>query len=161
VTHYEVLGVTPDAATSEVRRAYVELARRYHPDRTGGDADAMRAINDAWAILSDPARRASYDLALGPAPTPTVAAEPRTPFDLDDLLGDLDDDAPIGGQVVLPRWFSLAAVAAFAGSIGMLVLAVLFTAPPALALAVALFALSCVMFLVAPFVALLASRHRG
>jgi hypothetical protein len=43
----------------------------------------------------------------------------------------------------------------------MLVLAVLFTAPPALALAVALFTLSCVMFLVAPFVALFASRHRG
>ena len=161
MSHYDVLGVAPDAATSEVRRAYVLLARRYHPDRTGGDPDAMRAINDAWAILRDPTRRASYDLSLGRERPPTPSPAGRPLSDIDDLLADLGDDTPIGGQVVLPRWFSLAPVAAFAGSIGMLGVAVLFRAPPALALAVFLFALSCVMFLVAPFVALLASRRRG
>ena len=161
MTHYEVLGVAPTAPTSEVRRAYVTLARQHHPDRAGGDADVMRAVNDAWATLRDPERRASYDLALGREAPPVTASEPRFRSEIDDLLADLLDDTPVGGQVVLPRWLALVPVAVFAASIATLGVAVLFNAPPAIAVAVALFMLSCVMFLVAPFVALLASRHRG
>ena len=159
MTHYEVLGVAPTAPTSEVRRAYVTLARQHHPDRDGGDADAMRAINDAWATLRDPERRATYDRSLGRPSRASVATEARPATDLDDLLADLADDTPIGGQVVLPRWFALLPVATFAASLGVLLIAVLFNAPPALAVAAALFVLSVVMFLVAPFVALLASRR--
>jgi hypothetical protein len=159
VTHYEVLGVAPGAPTSEVRRAYVALARRHHPDRDGGDADAMRAVNEAWATLRDPDRRATYDRSLGrgSATTPSPPAPSRS--DADDLLADLMDDTPIGGQVVLPRWFALLPVAAFAGSIAMLMAAVLFSSPAGLALASILFLSSVAMFLVAPFVALLASRR--
>jgi hypothetical protein len=51
-------------------------------------------------------------------------------------------------------------VAVFAASVAMLLGAVLFTAPAGFALAVVLFGISFLMFLVAPFVALLASRHR-
>jgi hypothetical protein len=160
VTHYEVLGVAPTAPTSEVRRAYVTLARRHHPDRAGGDADTMRAINDAWATLRDPHRRASYDLALGRVTTAHVG-EPRTASDLDDLLADLDDDTPLGGRVVLPRWLSLLPVAAFVASIAMVVAGMLFSSSAALSLAFVCFASSCAMFLMAPFVALLASRRRG
>jgi hypothetical protein len=143
-----------------VRRAYVALARQHHPDRAGGDADAMRAINDAWATLRDPEQRATYDRALGREPA-VSAREPRATADVDDLLDDLLDDTPIGGQIVLPRWFALLPVGAFVASIAVLVGAVLFSAPAALGLATALFLLSVVMFLVAPFVALVASRRRG
>jgi curved DNA-binding protein CbpA len=159
MTHYEVLGVAPGAPTSEVRRAYVALARQHHPDRSGGDADAMRAVNDAWATLRDPARRASYDLTLDRGPNPATASEPQATSDVDDLRADLLDDTPIGGQVVLPRWLALVPVTVFAASIATLGVAVLFNAPALLAVAVALFALSVAMFLVAPFVALLASRR--
>jgi DnaJ domain len=161
VTHYDTLGVARTAPTSEVRRAYVALARQHHPDRAGGDPDAMRAINDAWMTLRDPARRAGYDLTLGQRASTTVPSAPRSPSDLDDLLADLDDDTPIGGQVVLPRWLSLIPVAVFAASVGMVGVGMLFGSPSALAIALALFALSCAMFLMAPFVALLASRRRG
>jgi hypothetical protein len=161
MTHYEVLGVAPTAATSEVRRAYVSLARQHHPDRAGGDADAMRAINDAWATLRDPDRRATYDLALGQVRVTAVPQETHTISDLDDLLADLDDDSPLGGRVVLPRWLSLLPVATFAASVAMLVAGMLFSSSAALSLAFVLFALSCAMFLMAPFVALLASRRRG
>ena len=163
MTHYEVLGVAPTAPISEVRRAYVALARQHHPDRAGGSADSMRAVNDAWSTLRDPDRRAAYDLSLGrgrsaSAPAP---AEPSPVSDLDDLLADLDDDTPLGGRVVLPRWLSLLPVSAFAASIAMVVAGMLFSSSAALSLAFLFFALSCAMFLMAPFVALLASRRRG
>ena len=157
MTLYEVLGVPPSAAAAEIRQAYVALAREHHPDRDGGDADTMRAVNEAWATLGDPTRRARYDRSLvAEAPAPAApAAAPRS--DAEDLLADLADDTPLGGQVVLPGWVSLLPVAVFALSIAVGVLGMLFAS--ALAMAVALFALSCAMFLVAPFVALLSSRR--
>ena len=161
MTHYEVLGVAPSAPTSEVRRAYVTLARQHHPDIDGGDADEMRAINDAWATLRDPERRATYDRTLRPPRAAPTTTEDQVSWDLDDLLSDLDDDTPIGGLVVLPGWFALLPVAVFAASVVTLVGAVLFNAEVGLAVAASLFVLSVVMFLIAPFVALLASRRRG
>lgn len=162
MTHYEVLGVAATARVAELRSAYVGLARVHHPDRSGGDAARMRAVNEAWATLSDPARRAQYDLSLrghpmsssGPADEPTVVRS-----DEDDLLADLADDTPLGARVVLPRWLSLLPVAVFAASVGIFCVGLLFASPPAVAVSVACFALSCAMFLAAPFVALLSSRR--
>ena len=69
-TLYEVLGVAPDASAEALRAAHRERARRLHPDRATGDAAAMRALNEAWVVLSDPYRRAAYDRSragAGPA----------------------------------------------------------------------------------------------
>ena len=57
---YEVLQVHPRAEREVIRAAYRILARKYHPDH-GGDARSMMALNDAWDVLGDPARRAVYD----------------------------------------------------------------------------------------------------
>ena len=73
-THYEVLGVAPEASTEDIRQAYVRLAKANHPDRRLGDdlarrqrADAtIKAANAAWNVLRDPARRAEYDRTLAP-----------------------------------------------------------------------------------------------
>ena len=74
VTHYEALGVRVSATAEEIRRAYLRQARLHHPDVGGGDR-AMQALNEAWAVLGDPARRARYDRTLGvtPSPPPFVA----------------------------------------------------------------------------------------
>jgi hypothetical protein len=69
VSYYEVLGVAPDASPAAIRRAYVELARRYHPDFhttesaavRAANERAMQAVNEAWTVLSDPAARRRYD----------------------------------------------------------------------------------------------------
>lgn len=68
-THYQVLGVTPDASSEQVRRAHRQLARVLHPDTQAGLSPAeraladrrMREVNAAWTVLSDPVRRAEYD----------------------------------------------------------------------------------------------------
>jgi curved DNA-binding protein CbpA len=76
---YEVLQVHPRAEAEVIRAAYRTLARKYHPDH-GGDAGRMIALNDAWDVLGDPARRAEYDasrLATGSERTqaPTTSKE--------------------------------------------------------------------------------------
>jgi molecular chaperone DnaJ len=69
-TLYAVLGVDLEADTPTIRRAYRELARRHHPD-FGGDTRHMISINDAWHVLSDPERRASYNQQIRrPVPRP-------------------------------------------------------------------------------------------
>lgn len=61
--HYERLGVAPTATRDDIRSAYRSLARLHHPDAKG-DASAVRMaqINEAWRVLSDPGRRAVYDM---------------------------------------------------------------------------------------------------
>jgi curved DNA-binding protein CbpA len=67
---YFVLGVPPGASNEELRAAYRTHARALHPDSRdpalpGAEADAaLRLLNDAWAVLGDPERRAAYDAAL-------------------------------------------------------------------------------------------------
>ena len=61
--YYELLQITPSATFTEVQKAYRALAKLYHPDRNPApDAGlAMAAINEAYSVLSDPARRRDYD----------------------------------------------------------------------------------------------------
>jgi curved DNA-binding protein CbpA len=60
---YATLGIPPSATRAEAGRAHRRLAKRYHPDVNPGReaAEEMRRVNDAWRILSDPARRSRYD----------------------------------------------------------------------------------------------------
>jgi curved DNA-binding protein CbpA len=67
---YEVLQVHPRAEPEVLRAAYRVLARKYHPDH-GGDARRMITLNDAWDVLGDPVRRATYDASrAAPASQP-------------------------------------------------------------------------------------------
>ena len=61
--HYETLGVPRDASQEDIKRAYRRLARKLHPDVAGpGKAEEFKAVNEAYAVLSDEESRRMYDL---------------------------------------------------------------------------------------------------
>lgn len=67
MTHYDVIGVTPDAPLQDIRKAYLTKARELHPDVNSTDQDASEKFVDlqlAYQILSNPLRRSNYDKTL-------------------------------------------------------------------------------------------------
>jgi len=90
---YRELGVRPGDSAEQIRQAYLELVRRFHPDRAPDGKQAeyeerMKRINTAYETLSDPNRRAAYEQAhWGNGKTtsvtpsqPKVAPSPRDPY---------------------------------------------------------------------------------
>jgi curved DNA-binding protein len=61
--YYQTLGVSREATAEELKKAFRKLARKYHPDVSRErDAEArMKEVNEAYAVLSDPEKRAAYD----------------------------------------------------------------------------------------------------
>lgn len=62
--YYEVLGVTSDASEEDIKKAYRNLAKKYHPDLNPGDKEAeakFKEVNEAYEVLSDSNKRARYD----------------------------------------------------------------------------------------------------
>jgi DnaJ-class molecular chaperone len=70
-THYHTLGIPIDATSERVKDAYRALVKTFHPDLFPTDSDAqaqagrrIREVNVAYAVLSNPERRESYDAKL-------------------------------------------------------------------------------------------------
>ncbi len=62
--YYETLGVSKTASDDEIKSAFRKLARKYHPDVAKDKKAAeekFKQINEAYAVLSDPEKRAHYD----------------------------------------------------------------------------------------------------
>ncbi|MEA5600645.1 J domain-containing protein [Nostoc sp. UHCC 0252] len=79
-THYSLLGLHPSASVIDIRRAYRELSKRYHPDTTDLPTaiatPKFQQINEAYATLSHPERRLSYDLKIGYSRFGVIQAPP-------------------------------------------------------------------------------------
>ena len=153
-THYDTLGVPPDATAAQIRAAYVARARRRHPDAAGStvaapvngapDEPTMSELNQAYQVLRRPETRLAYDRSL----RATSAATPPDgdPCDVDRATVDEFDDAigdasrprspggRLAGRVLTPAGparmpWKLMAVAAVIGSAGVLVSAALADPP--------------------------------
>lgn len=58
---YAALGVEREATQEQIRHAFQQLSKQFHPDREGGDEKRMREISEAWTVLKDPEKRLQYD----------------------------------------------------------------------------------------------------
>ncbi|NLA34330.1 MAG: J domain-containing protein [Actinobacteria bacterium] len=180
VTHYEVLGVDPTASDAEIRRAYLEAARRSHPD-VAGDAgeERMRQINEAWATLSDPEARALYDHIRplspgeqerfaagdrngwsGPTPPPRINNPPKTEF-VPLFATDADDDDswryepdPVDERTALDAKLQLVPPLLLSGGLLSVIIGAVISLKALLALGLSFGVLGLVSFLALPILAM-------
>lgn len=80
MSYYTLLGLHPTASAIEIRRAYRELSKSYHPDTTDLPSALATAkfqqLNEAYATLSNPERRLTYDLKIGYSRLSVIQAPP-------------------------------------------------------------------------------------
>ena len=96
---YETLGVARNATAEDIKKAYRKLAFQFHPDRNkdAGATERFKEINEAYQVLSDPERRASYD-QFGHAGTNGAAGRGFEGFEGFGGLGDIFESFFGGGQ---------------------------------------------------------------
>ncbi len=66
--YYSLLGITRDAQTDQIKKAYRDKALQYHPDRNPGNPaaeDMFKKINEAYSVLGDERKRFDYDNGTG------------------------------------------------------------------------------------------------
>lgn len=59
--YYHILGVSRDASEEDIKKAYRKLAHQHHPDKSGGDEQKFKEINEAYQTLSNGDKRSQYD----------------------------------------------------------------------------------------------------
>ena len=173
-THYDTLGVATDADTGAIRRAWVGLARRHHPDvageAPGARAEAerrMQAINQAWEVLGDPVRRRRYDADLAlerrRAWVPGTVSPDFVPLDDSDDPDDpaAEHDVPYGDGAPLPRSLQVGPLPIVVLGLIALGMGALLGFPPLVALGAVGVVGGALAFLAAPVYALLRSSRNG
>ncbi len=161
-THYDILGVSPNADAVALRKAYLHQARMHHPDFHAVDGqredaeERMRLVNEAWAVVGDTTSRERYDRDLrlsgrlssdGAAP----AANRRPP--------PADAFADAGSYTTPPKWITVAPALALVCAFGSFVVGFMTGLAPVLAAGLVFAMLGAILFLIAPMVALARSKR--
>ena len=105
--YYEVLGVPRDADAAAIKNAFRELAMKYHPDRSKApDAEEkFKEIAEAYAVLSDPKKRAKYDRGGFAGVADFTPEDLFGGIDFGDIFGDMGFGFDFGGGSIFDRLF--------------------------------------------------------
>ncbi len=103
--YYEVLGVDKNADETAIKKAYRQLAKKYHPDMNPGDAEAekkFKEASEAYAVLSDPDKKRQYDqfghAAFEGGMGGGAGGVDFSGMDMGDIFGDIFGDLFGGGR---------------------------------------------------------------
>jgi curved DNA-binding protein CbpA len=158
---YAVLGVDATATDADIRRAYVALARRFHPDANPAGEERMRAVNEAWAVLGDQERRAAWDRDHRPAAT-DHGFRPDDPTDdgFDPRAQpDVPYRPPTAARVQRHGMLTMAPVALFSAAVVTAAGGIYFDSMTILVMGVVLFSLACVTLVVTLLLTLVDARR--
>ncbi|CAH8825857.1 unnamed protein product [Trichobilharzia szidati] len=97
-THYDVLGVKKSASPSEIRSAFIELSKKYHPDKYHGDSEMFKRINEAYSVLSQEKTRRIYDATLT-----SSSGKPSPYYNYNNPSSDYDDRTTGAYEYILRR----------------------------------------------------------
>ncbi len=116
--YYQILGISKNATKDDIKKAYRNLAHKHHPDKSGGNEEKFKEINEAYHILADDAKRAEYDrygrVFSGAGAGPNggggfegfdfgnfgdFAGKGGFDFDIGDIFGDIFGFSQGGGRV--------------------------------------------------------------
>ena len=64
-SHYDALGLTPEASFQHIKENYLSKSKLYHPDKKGTGSEEYHEIQEAYRVLKQPSSRKQYDLTLG------------------------------------------------------------------------------------------------
>src|SRR5262249_2597025 len=105
--YYQTLGVSQGATDAELKKAYRQLAMQFHPDKNPGDKKAeerFKEVSEAYAVLSDPDKRAHYD-RFGVAPGPATGGGSAGGFGtlFEDVFENFFSVPPVDGAAARAR----------------------------------------------------------
>ncbi|AOR23471.1 J domain-containing protein [Clostridium taeniosporum] len=100
--YYKILGISENANKDEIKKAFRNLAKKYHPDKNKDNADAIemfQQINEAYEILSNELSREEYDKKLNQQNSNSEnknnsqksQTKSKKNFNKDDVLNDLNE----------------------------------------------------------------------
>jgi DnaJ-class molecular chaperone len=98
-SYFAILGISPNATVDEIRSAYRQLAKEFHPDHYAGSSERFRDIQEAYSVLGNKRRRREYEQSVRKVPIktplrPSSYPEPE-PLIPEDRPVDLGEVSPV------------------------------------------------------------------
>jgi molecular chaperone DnaJ len=103
--YYAILGVSPTATFDEIRAAYRQRAKQYHPDYFGNDSAPFLGVQEAYDVLGDPSNRSSYDRCLREAGIKIRSGQGSEPIIIRSRNATVEPLKPTGRPMDLGRLF--------------------------------------------------------
>jgi DnaJ-class molecular chaperone len=97
-SYFAILGISPNASMDEIRSAYRQLAKEFHPDHYSGSSERFQAIQEAYSVLGNRRRRSEYEQRIRQAPIKT----PLRPGSYPEPEPLIPEESPVDMEEISP-----------------------------------------------------------